>query len=172
MNVFDLLTPLTTRARTSKGWLWALNTIIGRVIPFNRPHGFVIDAIDSDFVRTKSRYKKSNFNHIRGIHACAIATIAEFSAGFLLLTKLDPAQYRLIMSNMEIEYVYQAKDDIYSESRCSSERLDTEVVEPLQHQELVTVLMESKVVDAGGNDIAKAYTTWQIKKWNVVQTKV
>lgn len=44
-------------------------------------------------------------NHVRGIHVCAIATIAEFSTGFLLLTRLDDAKYRLIMSNMELEYV-------------------------------------------------------------------
>lgn len=172
MNVFNLLTPLTTRARKSQGWLWVLNTIIGRVIPFNRPHGFGIEAIGEDFIRTRSRYKKSNFNHIRGIHACAIATIAEFSAGFLLMTKLHPTQYRLIMSNMEVEYLYQAKDDIFSESRCSSERLDEEVVAPLNDQELVTVMMESKVVDSSGKDIALAKTTWQIKRWDVVRTKV
>lgn len=103
MRVFALLTPLTTRARVSHDWLWVLNTVLDRVIPFNRQHGFGIEAIGEDVVCTRSKYRKSNFNHIRGIYACAIASIAEFSAGFLLLTKLDPAQYRLIMSNTEIE---------------------------------------------------------------------
>ncbi len=172
MRVFDLLIPLTTRARTSRGWLWVLNTIAGRVIPFNRPHGFNIEAIGEDFVRTGSGYRKSNFNHIRGIHACAIATIAEFSAGFLLMIKLDPARYRLIMSNMEVEYIYQAKENIFSESRCSNERLNTEVIVALKNQELVTVRMESRIFDASGNDIALAHTTWQIKRWDVVKTKV
>ena len=172
MKLFDLLTPLTTRAKKSPFWLWVLNTILGQVIPFNRPHGFGIEAIGDDFVRTRARYKKKNFNHIRGIHACAIATVAEFSAGFLLLTKLDPARYRLIMSNLEIEYTYQAKEEIYSESRYSEQDLDEQVVKPLEEQELVTVRMESRVRDKSGNEIALAYSTWQIKVWDRVKTKV
>jgi acyl-coenzyme A thioesterase PaaI-like protein len=172
MRAFDLLIPLTMRARESKAWLVALNLVLGRVIPFNRPHGFGIESIGEEFIRTRSRYRKSNLNHIRGIHACAIATIAEFSAGYLLLTHLDPTRYRLIMSNLEVQYLYQAKEDIFSESRFSRERMEAEVVEPLEEQELVTVKMESRVFDASGNDIALAHTTWQIKKWDKVKTKI
>ena len=171
MRLFDLLGPLTVRARESRAWLWVLNRTLSLVIPFNRPHGFGLEAIGDEFVRTKARYRKSNFNHIRGIHACAIATIAEFSAGFLLLTRLDPARYRLIMSEMQVEYTYQAKEDIFSESRCSGERLLAEVITPLEQQELVTVKMESRVFDGSGNAIALAHTTWQIKRWDKVKTK-
>lgn len=172
MKLFDLLDPLTTRARTSKKWLWVLNRIVMRVIPFNGAHGFVIDGIGEDFVRTKAPYVRKNFNHIRGIHACGIATVAEFSAGFLLLTQLDPSRYRLIMSHMELEYTYQAKEEIFSESRQSIEKLTREVVEPLKSQDLVTVTMESKVTDSSGNNIALAHTTWQIKNWQQVKTRV
>jgi acyl-coenzyme A thioesterase PaaI-like protein len=142
------------------------------VIPFNRPHGFELEAIGDEFIRTRARYRKGNFNHIRGIHACAIATIAEFSAGFLLLSRLDPARYRLIMSELQVEYTYQAKEDIFSESRCSGERLLAEVITPLEQQELVTVKMESRVFDGAGNGIALAHTTWQIKRWDKVKTKL
>ena len=171
MRLFDLLAPLTGKARKSRAWLWVLNLVLGLVIPFNRPHGFGLEAIGDEFVRTRARYRKSNFNHIRGIHACAIATIAEFSAGFLLLTRLDPARYRLIMSDLQVEYTYQAKEDIFSESRCTGERLLAEVISPLEQQELVTVKMESRVFDASGNAIALAHTTWQIKRWDKVKTK-
>ena len=172
MQLFDLLDPLTTRARVSKGWLWVLNRIVMRVIPFNGAHNFVIAGIGEDFVRTKAPYRRRNFNHIRGIHACGIATIAEFSAGFLLLTQLDPSRYRLIMSHMEVEYTYQAKEEIYSESRQSLDKLNREVVEPLKSKDLVTVTMESRVTDSSGNNVALAHTTWQIKNWRKVKTKV
>lgn len=172
MSLFNLLMPLTTRAMESRAWLRVLNLVLARVIPFNRPHGFAIEAIGEEFLRTRCRYRKSNFNHIRGIHACAIATIAEFSSGYLLLTRLDPARYRLIMSNLELAYVYQAKEDIFSESRFDSERMEAEVVEPLKSQEQVTVRMESRVFDTTGREIALAHTTWQVKRWDKVRTKV
>ena len=172
MGSFDLLLPLAEKARSSKGWLNVLNLLLSRVIPFNRPHGFGIEFISADKVRTKCTYKKANFNHIRGIHACAIATIAEFSAGFLLLTRLDPAKYRLIMSDLSVDYHYQAKDDIFSESIITSEQYEKDIIIPLQGSESVTLTMQSRVYDIKKNDIALAHTTWQVKRWDKVKTKV
>ena len=44
--------------------------------------------------------------------APATTAMDVFSAGLLLLSRLEPARYRLIMSNLEVEYRYQAKQDI------------------------------------------------------------
>lgn len=172
MNQFGLLPGLSTRARHSGFWLWVLNLVLGRVIPFNRAHGFKIETISDDCIRTTASYKRKNHNHVRGIHACAIATVAEFSAGFLLLMQLDPAKYRLIMSKIEVEYNYQAKERIFSESRVSAEQLRQKVLVPLQQLESTSIVMESRVVDTSGNEIATAHTTWQVKRWDRVRTKV
>lgn len=172
MNGFAMLSRLSGRARHSGLALWALNLMLGRVIPFNRTHGFKIETIDDGFVRTTASYKRSNHNHVRGIHACAIATVAEFSAGFLLLMQLDPGRYRLIMSKIEVEYHYQAKKRIFSESRVSTEELKQKVLAPLQQQESTTIIIESRVVDTLGNSIATAHTSWQVKRWDRVRTKV
>ena len=109
MTRFDILSRLTKKAKTSGFWLWMLNVVLARVVPFNRVHGFKIVEIDDNFVRTAAPYRKSNQNHIRGMHACALATVSEISAGFLLMQNLPPSHYRLIMSRMEVEYSYQAK---------------------------------------------------------------
>lgn len=172
MNGLGMLVTLKDRAKTSPFWLWVLNRALGRIIPFNRPHGFRLLEVGDDFIRTTSSYRRSNHNHVRGIHACAIATVAEFSAGFLLLTKLDPAAYRLIMSRIEVDYHYQAKQRIISESRVSDRECEEKVVEPLKTGEIVSITMESRVRDIEGNDIATACTTWQIKRWDRVRTKV
>ena len=172
MNGFALLPKLTARAKNSAGWLRLLNLLLGRIIPFNRPHGFVIEELRDDYLRTTAPYRRSNHNHLRGIHACAIATIAEFSGGYLLLSRLDPKQYRLIMSRIEVDYVYQAKERIVSESDLPEERLQQEIVEPLRSQEAITILMESRISDILGNRIATAVTAWQVKRWDRVRTKV
>lgn len=172
MNGFALLPQLTARARTSQSWLRLLNLLLGRIIPFNRPHGFVIEELRDNYLRTTAPYRRSNHNHLRGIHACAIATIAEFSGGYLLLSRLDPRQYRLIMSRIEVDYVYQAKDRIVSESDLPEERLQREIIDPLRQQEAVSIRMESRISDVRGNRIATAVTTWQIKGWDRVRTKI
>lgn len=172
MAGFDTLQSLLAKARKSSFWLWVLNRALGRTVPFNRQHGFELAEIEENRIVTSARYRRSNFNHVRGIHACGIATIAEFSAGFLLMTKLDPNRYRLIMSRLEADFGYQAKENIFSESDICPERLRDEVVEPLKSQDIVSVTMESRVRDRSGNRIATILTTWQIKNWKKVQTKV
>lgn len=172
MKGIDILSALTSRAKESALWLWLLNRALGWTIPFNRPHGFNLIEIGDDVIRTTAPYKRANYNHVKGIHACAIATVAEFSAGFLLLTKIDPKRYRLIMSRIDVEYLYQAKEQIVSESSILPEELEEKIYKPLQGQESITIALKSRVSDLSGNEIAVAYTTWQVKPWDQVRTKL
>lgn len=166
------LPKLIDRARQSPRWLMVLNLLLGRIIPFNRPHGFRVDELTLNRVRSAASYRRVNQNHVRGIHACAIATVAEISAGFLLLSRLDPGGFRLIMARIEVDYHYQAKDGIFSESVLSDEQLQREVLTPLREREAVTIRMQSEVRDISGNNIAVAWTTWQVKRWDKVRTRV
>ena len=172
MKLFNLLPGLTGRARTSPFWLSILNVFLNRVVPFNRPHGFRLAEIGEEHVVTSGPWRRVNHNHLRGIHACAIATVAEMSAGFLLLSKLELQHYRLIMSRIEVDYHYQAKMQIFSRSSLSTERLEAEVVKPLRSQDSVSIVMQSTVTDRSGNGIAEARTTWQIKRWDRVETSL
>jgi len=169
-KLYTSLPGLVVKAETSGFWLFVLNRLLNRVIPFNRPHGFSVAEIGSDHIVSTAAYKRRNFNHIKGIHACAIATVAEFSAGFLLLARLDLQRYRLIMARIEVEYRYQAKQRIFSKCTASPELIESSIIEPLRHQDQVTVDMVSEISDADGNDIARAVTTWQIKRWDRVRT--
>lgn len=172
MSGFSLLPKLTGKARKSKIWLWVLNLLLARTIPFNGPHRFRILELGDERVRTTAPYRRNNHNHLRGIHACAIATVAEFSAGLLLLTRLGPARYRLIMSNLDIEYLFQAKQCIVAESSLDNDRLQREILQPLKTQDAQVITLETLVSDSSDNLIAKARTTWQIKRWDKVRTKV
>lgn len=172
MKGFDILPVLTSRAKGSKFWLWVLNRVLSWTIPFNRPHGFQLLEIGENVIRTAAPYKRTNHNHVRGIHACAIATVAEFSAGFLLLTKLDQKRYRLIMSRIEVEYLYQAKERIFSESFLAPGVLDEALYKPLQEKDSITITLKSDVKDFSGNEIAVASTSWQVKRWDQVRTKL
>ncbi len=172
MTGSDLLSRLAKKAKISGLWLWMLNVLLAWVVPFNRPHRFKIVEIDDNLVRTAAPYRRSNHNHIRGIHACALATVAEFSAGFLLMQNFAPADYRLIMSRMDIEYKYQAKKRVVSESRLSREQIEHDILKPLETASSVDIKMRSDVVDDGGNLVAVAHTFWQIKRWDEVKTKL
>lgn len=170
MKAFALLPGLLLKARSSPFYLWLLNRLLGRLVPFNRAHGFSIERVEADRIVTYAANRRINHNHIRGIHACAIATIAEFSSGLALLSMLDPARYRLIMARMEIDYLFQARQDILATTVLDNGQVQQQVLEPLQNVEAVNLTQETLVADRQGHTVARAHITWQIKPWAKVNT--
>ncbi|MEM8568740.1 MAG: DUF4442 domain-containing protein, partial [Bacteroidota bacterium] len=162
---------LVEKAQYSKFHRWLLNQGLFRMIPFNRPHGFKVSEISESKIKTSLPYRKSNFNHIKGIHACAMATVSEFATGFLLLSRLDPKKYRIIMQTLQMDYHYQGKMDAFAEFELTDEWLNTNVYIPLQNSDRVVVICEVKIMDIAGNHLSTGMVHWQVKPWDKVKTK-
>lgn len=168
MNVISIV----EKAKQSGLYRKILNIGLSRLVPFNKPHGFKITEIDDYYIKAQIPYKKANFNHIRGIHACALATISEFTTGFLLLTRLDPKKYRLIMQSLQMEYHYQAKMNCTASFRISEDWMDNNIFQPLRSSEKVIVACNVSIHDADGNHISTGLVNWQIKSWDQVKTAI
>lgn len=165
-------TLLIERAKTSSLYLRFLNWGLYRMIPFNAPHGFEIAEIKDWEVKTVLPYIRKNLNHINGIHACALATVSEFTSGLMLITKLPSSKYRLILQRLEMEYHYQGKMRSFGTFKISPEWLKENVFTPLQTQDAVVVPCEVHIHDRKGNHISTGKVFWQIKEWSKVKTKV
>ncbi|MBT1702775.1 DUF4442 domain-containing protein [Fulvivirgaceae bacterium PWU20] len=163
---------ITEKAKHSSFYRTLLNWALDRMIPFNKPHGFKIIEIGDYSLKTFIPYKKKNFNHIRGLHACALATLSEFTTGFLLITKLDGKKYRIIMQRLEMDYHYQGKTDSYAHFSISQDWLEQNIYKPLQSQDAVNLTCEVKIHDEKGNHLTTGKVFWQVKDWSKVKTKV
>ena len=163
---------LMEKAKSSKKHLALLNFGLLRMIPFNKPHGFKIIEVGDNFVKVKIPYKKLNYNHIKGIHACALATASEYSTGLVLLNKLNAKEYRIIMQKMEMSYHYQGKMDVIVTFEITNEWLEKEVIEPLKLEKAVVVNCEIKCHDIEGNHLTTGNIYWQVKSWQNVKTKI
>ena len=162
---------LVHKAKKSGFYLRVLNYGLSRRVPFNRPHGFRILSLADRQITTFAPYKKKNLNHIGGMHACAMATLAEFSTGFLLMCSLDMQQYRLIMRKIEMEFFYQARQDVTAFFEVSEEWMKQHVTEPLEREGLTEVTCEIRMKDREGNHLCTGPVSWQIKDWQKVRTK-
>ena len=98
------LPTLLTKARSSGFTRWWLNHALSWLIPFNRPHGFKVIPLPEGGIRVSIPNWRVNRNHIKGIHACALATAAEMCSGLSLLERLDPKKYRLIMRTLHNDF--------------------------------------------------------------------
>jgi acyl-coenzyme A thioesterase PaaI-like protein len=171
-NAMTHLPRLMEKAGRSAFYLRLLNLLLGRTIPFNRPHGIRVTAAGGDVLRTLLPYRRRNFNHIRGLHACALATLAEFTTGLLLVSRLDPARYRIIMQSIRMDYHYQGKMDATAEFGIDRNWLEREIYTPLQQQESVLVPCTVLIHDRDGNHLCTGQVSWQVKSWEKVKTKV
>ena len=158
-------------ARESSWSLCCFNILMWWGVPFNRPHKIRVVAVDGVSVRASINYSKKNMNHIKGIHACAIATVSEYVAGLCLLQSFHPKKYRIIMSSLEAAYHYQAKRKLNAVAELSP-KVVADVQTQLEVQESVKHVMVSEVFDVDNNHVATVKTTWQVKPWNKVKLKV
>jgi len=159
-------------AKTSKFGLWKLNFGLFKMIPFNKPHSIKINKLEDFSIETIIPYKRKNLNHIKGIHACGLATCAEFASGFLLLSRLDMKKYRLIMETIDMKYHYQAKTDTIAKFSFTQDWLTDEIITPLIKNEAIFIECTIELFDTKNNHIATGKTNWQIKDWDKVKTKV
>jgi hypothetical protein len=151
--------------------LLVLEKVLRFVIPFNGPHSFKMMIIDEAQVSIKLPYKRVNMNHLKGIHACGLATLGEFCAGLSLIKQFPFSQYRPILKSLHSEYTYQAKTDVIGTIMIDHEKM-VQVKEDLKTTDKVTVNLVTTIVNTEQKEVARITTEWQIKSWDKVKTKI
>lgn len=162
---------LISKAEHSSFYRWILNFAASRAVPFNKPHGFKIREVKRNSILIELPYKTNNLNHIRGIHACALATLCEYSTGITLLSSLDPKSYRIILKNISMTYHYQAKKKVFAKFELSDDWIQNQLINPLTKEEKIFKELQVEVYDEDQTHICTGLINWQIKHWNSVRTK-
>jgi len=168
----DKLNGLVQKAGRSAFYLWLLNVALLRTVPFNKPHRLKVTKIGNDEVAITARNIRPNRNHIRGIHACVLATLCEYVSGLSLLLHLSPREYRIILKSIHMTYHFQAKSDTTVTFRLSRQQVEAMVLKPLESQEALFHEFTVEAYDADRNHICTGLINWQIKSWKNVKMKV
>lgn len=161
---------LISKASHSGFYRWILNRIISYTVPFNAPHHFRILNIEPGMTEIMLPYRRSNLNHVKGIHACALATLCEYTIGMSLISKISEKEYRIILKNLRVDYHYQGKTDVKARFLLEESILRDKIIIPLQNADAVFHEFEIKVTDSEQNHICTGYANWQVKKWHKVST--
>lgn len=162
---------LFNKAMESSWGLKKLNFILKRFIPFNAPHKFQIIELKVESAKTKIPYIRKNMNHLKGLHACCLATATEYTCGIVLGNKYGLSKYRLIMKNLEMEYFYQGKMEAET-----TFQLPQETIKLIKHfengnEDKLLIKCEVNTHDLDRNLLCTGKILWQIKKWDKVRTK-
>ena len=162
---------LLKKAQQSSFYRWVLNRALWRMIPFNGPHKFLITDITDDSVELTIPYIRKNFNHIKGIHACALATACEYVSGLSLSRTFTADQYRIILKKIEMDYHYQGKMELHSRFGITTETKQT-IQQMLQTEDAAFHTFQVDIHDKENNHICTGNITWQIKPWSKAKVKL
>ncbi|MCZ2443853.1 MAG: DUF4442 domain-containing protein [Flavobacteriales bacterium] len=162
---------LIEKAARSSFYRRILNIILWKKIPFNWPHRIVVTEILPDGFVLKLPYKRQNLNHLRGIHACGLATLSEYVAGLTLLRKIGSKHYRIIMQEMHMSYRYQGRKDVFAQFELTDDWVQSHVLSQLESNDAIFVELSVMVKDADQKHICTGMTKWQIKKWNKIRDR-
>ncbi len=141
-----------------------LDKILDFNIPFNKPLKFKIQELSKDMVQIHSPSVKARQNHIKGAHACALATLGEYPAGLVLAQNFSPQKYRFILKDLNMSYEKQGRGALTAICKISAAP-SVENDDESWH-EMITVIN-----NAQGELVATCKTNWQIKDWSKVKSK-
>jgi acyl-coenzyme A thioesterase PaaI-like protein len=141
------------------GWV---SRLMQEVIPFNRPHRLTIQSLSEERCEVVLPFRRRNLNHVGTMHACALATAAEYASGLCVLSAFGVGHVRLVMSNLQISYSKRGDSACVAEAELPSEMLK-HVQTQLNDHGRCSFELHAVVRDAADEVVAEAQITWHLK---------
>lgn len=147
-----------------------LSRILSFAVPFNSPHRLRIVEMGVGYAKVKLPFIRRNKNHVKSVHACALATHCEFTCGIAIMTILSSDEYRIVLKSLQMEYHYRGRGDLFCEYRLDPQLFINDHGISLESGTPLIYETVAKVFDLEGNIICTGQATWQIKKWESVKS--
>jgi acyl-coenzyme A thioesterase PaaI-like protein len=125
--------------------------LLGKYVPYTGTLGAVIEVLEPGHCVVNLRERRKLRNHLRSVHAMALANLGEMTTGLALMNGL-PDKTRGILTRFEIEYLKKARGLLTGECRC-------EIPSSNQDHELDVVC---EISDATGDVVSIVTAHWLI----------
>ena len=143
---FDFLPPNLRSTVISK--------IFGRVVPLVGTAGLPYDELTPERVVVSIRNRRPVQNHIDGVHAAALALLAETATGFVVGMNLPDDKLPLIKS-LKVDYQKRTKGDMRAVATLSNEQIQLIRTTPKGE-----VLVPVVVTDESGQEPIQCEMLW------------
>ena len=121
------------------------------MVPYTASIGAVVERFEPGHVVVRLPDRRRVRNHLRSVHAIALANVGELSTGLALLGALDPGT-RGILTGIDVRYAKKARGVLRAEARCTV----PDVTGPVDHA------VEAAIVDADGDVVATVTALWRL----------
>jgi acyl-coenzyme A thioesterase PaaI-like protein len=143
------LRSMWTRLAPLPGGRWLFSRLLGLLVPYTASIGARVERFDPGHVVVSLRDRRRVRNHLRSVHAIALANVGELSTGLAVLGAMGP-EVRGILTAIEVRYRKKARGPLRSEARCEVPAVE----EPVEH------VVEASISDEAGDVVATVEARW------------
>ena len=142
---------LWDRLHSLPGGAALFSFLLGRMVPYTGSLGVRVVELRDGYARVVLRDRRRVRNHLRSVHAMALANLAEAVSGLALMYSLPPTA-RGILTGFSIDYVKKARGTLTAE--CHVAVPDTSVSRDVE--------LEAVVRDEAGDVVVRARPRWRV----------
>ena len=119
------------------------------MVPYTASIGARVERLEPGHVVVSMRDRRRVRNHLRSVHAIALANVGELSTGLALLGAMGP-EVRGILTGIDVRYLKKARGRLRAEARCT-------IPQVTEHTEYT---VEARVTDESGDVVATVEARW------------
>ena len=147
----------------------AFAVVAGLYVPHAARMGFRVHNLSKRSIAVVMPDKRANRNHLRSLHAMALAHLGEFTTGLLLLYAVSSDRYRTILVKYEIEFLHKARGPITARATLelpkpkgkAGQKKGNAAAQGLDKADVVVV---AELTDERGTLVARTTATWRVGK--------
>lgn len=133
---------------------WLRDRVLGRAVPLVGTARLHFERIDADGVVISIANRRSVQNHIGGVHAAAMALLAETATGFCLGWHLPDDRLPLIKS-LQVEFQRRTQGDLRAQASLTAEQ-----VARVRRETKGELVVPVEVRDASGEPPIRCTMLW------------
>jgi acyl-coenzyme A thioesterase PaaI-like protein len=135
--------------------------LVEKKIAFVERMGLKVLKLIPGFVKLMAPLR-GNENHIGGMYAGALFTLAEIPGGALILTTFDPTKCYPLIKELTIKFLRAAQSDITTEISLSQEEVDR-IADEIFHNGKAEFVLHGELKDGSGTVVATSQGLYQLR---------
>lgn len=133
------------------GGKWIFSRLLGKMVPYSGTIKATILELRPGYALLQMKDRKYLRNHLRSIHAIALANFGEMTSGLAFNIGL-PANAKAIVTQLSIQFLKKARGTLTAECRCPI----------LLNNDPRDIEIETSIFNANHEEVARMKVLWKV----------